>query len=327
MEESIKRLLYQLNSQEKIQKETGQFVMDYPNDSFSDEGGSMYLLSDYFFSHQEISVSKHNRYADYPYHSHQFLELNYVLSGEFQQVIEGNEEVIQEGELLLLGPGCRHSIKATGDNDILINILFCNQHITTEWFTDIEKRNSMVYDFLLSSTINANQNKYIIFKSANIPHIQQILEQMITEYYRGEEYSAKMISLYMPILFTELVRKCDQFLSDKEKRIVSESNRITLNTLQLIKKNFRDITLDSAAQTLGYNKNYLSNLIKKRTGLTFTELVNKQKVLSANLLIESTNLPINHIIEQVGFSNKTYFYRLYKEHYQLLPSEIRRAAQ
>ncbi len=327
MEEAIKRRLYQLNSQEKIQKETGEFVMDFPNDSFSDEDGTMHLLSDYFFSNKDISVSKHNRYADYPYHSHQFLELNYVLSGEFRQIIEGNEEVLHEGELLLLGRGCHHSIKATGDNDILINILFRDQSINVEWLADIKKKNSLVYDFLLNSTIDGNRNKYIIFKSANIPHIQQILEQIITEYYRGEELSAKIISLYLPILFTELVRKCDKYLSDEVKNMYLESNRVTVNTLQLIKKNFREITLSSAASELGYNKNYLSNMIKKRTGLTFTELVNKQKILSANLLIESTNVPINHIIEQVGFKNKTYFYRLYKEQYCQLPSQRRRVVQ
>ncbi|MBE9913854.1 helix-turn-helix domain-containing protein [Paenibacillus donghaensis] len=324
MDEDIKRELYRLNNMEKIQKETGQFIMDHPKKSFSEENGNMKLLNEYFFKNKDIYVSKHNRYADYPYHSHQFLELNYMLQGECQQIIEGKEEMLQEGELLLLDSGCRHLIKATGDHDILINILFRDQNINLEWLTGIKKKNSLVYDFLLNSTVAGNRmKKYIIFKSANIPHIRQILEQIITEYFRDEEFSTKIITLYLPILFTELVRKCDTYLSDEVKNLHSETNNVALNTLQLIEQDYRDITLSSAAEKLGYNKNYLSNVIKKKTGSTFTELVNKQKILAANLLIESTSMPINDIIEQVGFQNKTYFYSLYKKEHQMLPLQKR----
>ncbi|HAC2322744.1 TPA_asm: helix-turn-helix domain-containing protein, partial [Listeria monocytogenes] len=49
----------------------------------------------------------------------------------------------------------------------------------------------------------------------------------------------------------------------------------------------------------------------------------KQKMLAANLLIETTSTPIELIIEKAGFSNKTYFYSLYKRTFNLLPNEVR----
>lgn len=65
----------------------------------------MELLNDYFFKNKDIYISKHNRFADYPYHTHQFLELNYMYSGSSEQIIEGNKETLHEGELLLLDSG------------------------------------------------------------------------------------------------------------------------------------------------------------------------------------------------------------------------------
>ncbi|EAG7311628.1 TPA: helix-turn-helix domain-containing protein, partial [Listeria monocytogenes] len=103
----------------------------------------------------------------------------------------------------------------------------------------------------------------------------------------------------------------------------SSTTSTMLEVIKLIESNYRTITLTSAADTLGYNKNYLSNFIKKNTNFTFTELVNKQKMLAANLLIETTSTPIELIIEKVGFSNKTYFYSLYKRTFNLLPNEVR----
>ncbi|EAC3248998.1 TPA_asm: helix-turn-helix domain-containing protein, partial [Listeria monocytogenes] len=125
------------------------------------------------------------------------------------------------------------------------------------------------------------------------------------------------------ILFTELVRKCDTYLADDLTNSQSSTTSTMLEVIKLIESNYRTITLTSAADTLGYNKNYLSNFIKKNTNFTFTELVNKQKMLAANLLIETTSTPIELIIEKVGFSNKTYFYSLYKRTFNLLPNEVR----
>ncbi|EAG4188264.1 helix-turn-helix domain-containing protein, partial [Listeria monocytogenes] len=124
-------------------------------------------------------------------------------------------------------------------------------------------------------------------------------------------------------LFTELVRKCDTYLADDLTNSQSSTTSTMLEVIKLIESNYRTITLTSAADTLGYNKNYLSNFIKKNTNFTFTELVNKQKMLAANLLIETTSTPIELIIEKVGFSNKTYFYSLYKKTFNLLPNEVR----
>ncbi|EAF1812777.1 helix-turn-helix domain-containing protein, partial [Listeria monocytogenes] len=121
----------------------------------------------------------------------------------------------------------------------------------------------------------------------------------------------------------ELVRKCDTYLADDLTNSQSSTTSTMLEVIKLIESNYRTITLTSAADTLGYNKNYLSNFIKKNTNFTFTELVNKQKMLAANLLIETTSTPIELIIEKVGFSNKTYFYSLYKKTFNLLPNEVR----
>ncbi|EAH4202185.1 helix-turn-helix domain-containing protein [Listeria monocytogenes] len=322
--EALNKKLFRLNSKEKIQKSTSTFVPDLPNGSFLKENGSMELLNDYFFKNKDIYISKHNRFADYPYHTHQFLELNYMYSGSSEQVIEGNKETLHEGELLLLDSGCHHSIKATGEKDILINILFRDQQISLEWLTSIKKKNSLLFDFLLHSSVSEQSlKKYIIFQSAQIPHIQQILNQIITEYFLEEEFSSRIITLYLPILFTELVRKCDTYLADDLTNSQSSTTSTMLEVIKLIESNYRTITLTSAADTLGYNKNYLSNFIKKNTNFTFTELVNKQKMLAANLLIETTSTPIELIIEKVGFSNKTYFYSLYKKTFNLLPNEVR----
>ena len=75
---SIIDYLTQETAIESQQKETGKHIPDYD----SQKADLPRLTNDLFLANRSIYISKHNRYAPYPKHTHQFLELNYVLKGE-----------------------------------------------------------------------------------------------------------------------------------------------------------------------------------------------------------------------------------------------------
>jgi YesN/AraC family two-component response regulator len=120
-----------------------------------------------------------------------------------------------------------------------------------------------------------------------------------------------------------LVRDYQSEIINKSKQRLNDP--VMLTVLKDIEKGYATVSLQSVAKELNYNRYYLSNLIKKKTGSTFTELLNQQKLLQAQLLITSTKLPISQIIRQVGFSNKNYFYSKYQEKYGHLPTETRKS--
>ena len=68
---------------ETQQKETGKHIPDYD----SQNAGLPRLTNDLFLANRSIYISKHNRYAPYPKHTHQFLELNYVLQGQCHKLL------------------------------------------------------------------------------------------------------------------------------------------------------------------------------------------------------------------------------------------------
>ena len=65
-------------------------------------------------------------------------------------------------------------------------------------------------------------------------------------------------------------------------------------------------------------------MIKKETSYTFSELVTRQRLIKARNLITATSMPINEIAQEVGFSNKHFFYEKYKQYYKRLPGEDRK---
>lgn len=315
------RILNKLKQYELIeieQKNTGQHVEDLPKKAVNKlaNGATHHVLNDYFFRNRNIYISKHNRFADYPEHTHEFLEMNYMLTGHCHQIVDGKDIYLDTGDLLLMDVGCYHSIKKLGEDDILINILFRDRSISINVLSDMKRSNSTLYDFLINrASGESNKIKYLIFKNNGTSDIQVTLDEIIEEYYGKKEYSDTILNSYISILLAKLVRNY-QVPVDK----TNDRQRIIVNILKDISDNYRTINLEYLSKKYGYNKNYLSNLIKQETSNTFSQLLTKQRLITAHNLISSTTLPISDIIETVGMKNKTDFYRKYRKYYLTNPS-------
>jgi len=204
---NLETFLLKETEHEKQQKSLG-FIPDLKDTQIID--GIMQLPNALFFNNKDIYISKHNRYADYPEHSHQFLELNFMFKGTCHQVINGKDFTLQEGDILLMDSGSRHSISALEKEDILINILFQNSNVSLEWLTQLQGQNSLIYQLLLANSTTHHHSNYLILSTKNNKHVQHIIQQMMTEYFMPHDFSQQIISQYLPILFYELARNLRQ---------------------------------------------------------------------------------------------------------------------
>lgn len=322
MHKIVEEYLHHHNQIEKTQLNEKKFVIDIPSRSFQTAENNMVLLKEYFLKNNSIYISKHPRFAPYPEHSHHFLELNYVYSGKSIQYINGRREVIKQGEILLLDRGSSHALAEHEENDLLINIIFPNDNVDIDWLSSLNSKNSVLFNFLAQTMATRSRKEYLIFRSSENEHVQMILDQMIDKYFAEPVFANDIISLYIPILFTELIGNCHyDFYQEKKDKT---NHQVVIDTLKLIESDYATLTLEGAANQLGYNKNYLSNIIKKKTTETFSELLAKQRMKQAKLLIENSTLPISTIIEMIGLKNRSHFYKQFRNTYGSLPNTFRK---
>lgn len=317
---TLDELLFQETEHEKLQRKKG-FILDYLGKELLDLTSTPRLSQHFFFQNKDVFMSKHSRYAPYPEHTHQFLEINYVYKGACKQVINGTEYLLQEGDLVLMDVNSRHSIDRLGEHDILINLLFRNQDISLEWLGQLQGEQSLLYQFLLDDASSKyKRDKFLIVSTADQPQLKAILQNMMTEYFLPQTFSQQILSQYLPILFYELAR-CLPRLTEETLELEETTY---LKVLKIIDKEFATVSLHKLAERLNFNKNYLSNLIKEKSGLTFTQIITQRKLMKAQLLLQSTAMPIQEVALTVGFSNKTYFYAKYKEHFGYGPRDERK---
>jgi AraC-like DNA-binding protein len=68
---------------------------------------------------------------------------------------------------------------------------------------------------------------------------------------------------------------------------------------------------------------WLSREIKRRTGKTYTELLQERRLRQAAWLLEHTTQRVSDIALSVGYENVSYFHRIFREHYGLSPKKYR----
>lgn len=281
--------------------------------------GNQRIVNKKLLSHRSIYLSKHNRFAPYPLHSHEFVEINYMLKGECNELVEGEHVHLTQGDVLMMDIGCHHCINQLDKNDLMINLIFNNKNISFKFLDKTHKKNSFIYQYLFNISLqNKNKQKFIIFPKNE--DITNTMDDIINEYYSGFTYHKLIIDNYFNILLAKIIRNYPMI----EKHVYDKQEKLLVDLLTEISNNYRDISLGKLANHYGYTKPYLSNLIKKLTGHTFIEIRTQKRLEQAQYLLTSSNYPIAKICELVGIHNQNFFYTKFKQRFQMLPSDYRK---
>ncbi|MBO0462005.1 PocR ligand-binding domain-containing protein [Enterococcus sp. DIV1298c] len=95
--------------------------------------------------------------------------------------------------------------------------------------------------------------------------------------------------------------------------------------IKYINKNLsRNITLDEVANHVYLSHYYFSRLFKKELGISFVNYLNKQRIEQAKELLLQTNLSVQKIAYRIGYTQPSYFCKLFKKETGTTPASFRR---
>lgn len=90
------------------------------------------------------------------------------------------------------------------------------------------------------------------------------------------------------------------------------------------KRYVKDISLEDTADYIGLNPSYVSRLIKKETGQTYSQLLTNVRLRHAKKMLVETDIKIEEISLIVGYRSTNYFNRIFKVNLGCTPNEFRR---
>ena len=81
--------------------------------------------------------------------------------------------------------------------------------------------------------------------------------------------------------------------------------------------------MDDVLRQVPTSRRNLSRRFKLETGEALQSFIQRMRIDRAKLLLETSDLPIEQILVQVGYQDKSAFARQFKRHTKLTPNEYR----
>ena len=173
------------------------------------------------------------------------------------------------------------------------------------------------------TTRNSCEHDYLFFKADTSNDFKNLFKFLKREIRHTDIYSVKLQHLLAVGLFTLLDRKRPTNL------VVQNSTMIAKNRFGKILKymgdHFDECTLQDIASKFSYNPDYLSSMFKRITGISFSEKLLYIRLEESCRLLKTSDYSIEEISSLIGFKDKSYFNRKFKEQYQLTPAKWKKS--
>lgn len=124
-------------------------------------------------------------------------------------------------------------------------------------------------------------------------------------------------------------RYADELRTLAEGRVYLQRRTDALRrALKFIDENLaRDISLNDVAEGVFLSPNYLSQMLKKQTGLAFVEWLTGRRMDRARELLAHSPDRVCVIADAVGFKDQAYFTRRFRQRFGISPSDYRRTVE
>jgi AraC-like DNA-binding protein len=117
----------------------------------------------------------------------------------------------------------------------------------------------------------------------------------------------------------------EDFISSSLNQVTPAPPDSIALALEFMKNNLGEpITRDEVARACNMSYGYFSKIFHQKTGYTFTDLLNKFRVERACTLFDETGLNINQVALECGFSEQSYFSKVFRRYYGASPKDYRR---
>lgn len=269
---------------------------------------------------QSIALRPHTRFAPFPRHSHDYVEMIYMCSGHTVHTIDGGDPItLKTGELLIFGRNTSHAIAQANAGDIAVNFIVLPPFFDTAFA--MVGADNVLGQFLLNILREGEASiRYLHFKVADVLPVQNLLENMIWSLVNEMPNHRRINQNTMALLFLQL-------LNHTEQMSVAQSpgygQAIVVEVLREIEENYPRASLAPIAERYNVSTAYISALVRKATGHTFKTLLQNKRMDKAAQLLRQSALPVEDILAAVGYSNSSYFYRLFRTVYGMTPAEYR----
>lgn len=254
------------------------------------------------------------------------LKFMFCEKGGFKHCFQDSEEVHEVGELqniiVASDKNRGHMVRFAAGKRTRIN----NLEVDRKRFTAVMKCEMNKLEVGLRNLFTDVEGKNYFYRLGSYSLRMADIFQNIRDFEgTGFQRNLMLHSKSYAIFLIQIQEYYDEE-SPSHKQSILRKRELNLirEAVQIIDNNLLDFkTVKSLSRQVGLNPNKLQNGFKEIYKTTVNGYVQDRRLYEASVLIKNTDLSFAEIADKVGISSKSYFSKIFKDHYGLTPTEIR----
>ena len=262
-----------------------------------------------------IKLYNNDEYEDYPPHWHAAIEFIMPTLNHYFLHCAGDDVELREGDIIVVCPGCIHSIKAP---EVGQRIIFQPDTTELRFMHEVERLINIM-------------SPYIVVTPEEYPLIHDRARDLLLEinqiYEKNGSFSE--VDIYCKLLeLLSLIGK--NYVSNNRTEDVSDYARGDeyfekfIEICDYIQEHCsEDLTLDDIADRSGFSKFYFSRRFKQFTNVSFYKYVNQKRIAKAETFLTDPRNSVTDVALNCGFPSLSSFIRMFKIIKGCTPTEFR----
>jgi len=252
-----------------------------------------------------VTFRSHEKGYFMPVHWHSYYEMEIVIDGEYEHITNGIRQSAGIGQMWIMSPLDRHSLRAVRDCRI-INLSFSTNLLSSEVEQAVTRSPAARLTVLQPKELD------IIIQACRL---LQSETESIDRAFRDVMISSLLNSLLITALRPHA--KTESAAAPRPPQLMQTVAQI-LNT-----EYHTDLSLAGIAQTLHISVGHLGVLFKQTFGMHFNTYLNRIRLRHACDLLLASRLTIQEIAAECGYRSTEYFYYIFRKYMGTTPGEYR----
>ena len=250
--------------------------------------------------------------TNYKYNWHKDIELLLVLDGEIEVNKNGISHIMSKGDVILINSNIGHATMAREPDSIAMVIHFDPIYFST-WIKDYKNIHFKCVSDETTRELPVFRNIYnTALKMASYTGERDSVSQIIYE------------SLFHNLIGQLFIYFRPDMLNNNDAGYMTINENV-IRIIDYLNKHFRErITLEHLAEVTGYNKSYISQIMKQNLGINYYEYLTRVRMREAVFSLTNTSEKISDIAFANGFSDVKSFNTAFRDRFGKSPSQYRK---
>lgn len=264
-----------------------------------------------------ITIRPNTRFVHFPEHRHDYVEMVYMCIGQTTHIVNGQTILLEQGNILLLSQAATHEVCRAEKGDVAVNFIVLPDFFSTA-LAAMGEEETPLRRFLVDCLCGQNTGPgFLHFAVSNVKPVQNLVENLLWTLTLETNQKRKVSQMTMALLFLQLMGRTETLQTQQRE------DAAMFRVLRYVESNYVSGSFSELAELLHYDESWLSREIKRKTGKTFTQLIQEKRLAQAAFLLKNTGRNVADISVAVGYENISYFHRIFAAEFGRSPKRYR----